>query len=138
MTAALDSDLIRRQWTACLPSSLLQGLDDTGFDDEDTVTPAHGTMRPSLQAPSAVRFVVAEAPARPRKAALRADEIARNRARAHDLYLVALDDIACRDPQSAVVHLELALAYDDETPLYHDLLSQLQRKLAQKQPDTEQ
>jgi hypothetical protein len=121
-----------------LPSSLLQGLDDTGFDDEDTVTPAHGTMRPSLQAPSAVRFVVAEAPARPRKAALRADEVVRNRARAHDLYLVALDDIACRDTQSAVVHLELALAYDDETPLYHDLLSQLQRKLAQKQPDTEQ
>ncbi len=121
-----------------LPSSLLQGLDDTGFDDEDTVTPAHGTMRPSLQAPSAVRFVVADAPARPRKAALRADELARNRARAHDLYLVALDDIACRDPQSAVVHLELALAYDDETPLYHDLLCQLQRKLAQKQPDTEQ
>jgi hypothetical protein len=94
-------------------------------------------MRPSLEAPSAVRFIVAEAPARPRKAALSSDELERNRARAHDLYLVALDDIACRDAQSAIVHLELALAYDDETPLYHDLLAQLQRKLAHKHPDTE-
>jgi hypothetical protein len=120
-----------------LPSSLLQGLDDAGFDDDDVATPAHGTMRPSLEAPSAVRFIVAEAPARPRKAALSSDELERNRARAHDLYLVALDDIACRDAQSAIVHLELALAYDDETPLYHDLLAQLQRKLAHKHPDTE-
>jgi hypothetical protein len=120
-----------------LPSSLLQGLDDAGFDDDDVATPAHGTMRPSLEAPSAVRFIVAEAPARPRRDALSSDELERSRARAHDLYLVALDDIACRDTQSAIVHLELALAYDDETPLYHDLLAQLQRKLAHKQPDTE-
>lgn len=120
-----------------LPSSLLQGLDDAGFDDDDVVTPAHGTMRPSLEAPAAVRFIVAEAPARPRRAALSSNELERNRARAHDLYLVALDDIACRDAHSAIVHLELALAYDDETPLYHDLLSQLQRKLAHKHADTE-
>jgi hypothetical protein len=120
-----------------LPPSLLQGLDDAGFDDDDVATPAHGTLRPSLEAPSAVRFIVAEAPARPRRDALTSDDIERCRARAHDLYLVALDDIACRDIQSAIVHLELAIAYDDATPLYHDLLVQLQRKLGRKQPDTE-
>jgi 3-dehydroquinate dehydratase len=40
-----------------------------------------------------------------------------------------LDDIAGKDARSAMVHLQLALAYDDETPLYHDLLAQLGRKL---------
>jgi hypothetical protein len=120
-----------------LPSSLLRDADTTGFDDEHEVTPPHGTIRPSLQAPSAVRFFVAEAPARPRRGALSAAELERSRARAHELYLVALDDIACRDVRSAVVHLELALAYDDESPLYHDLLGQLQRKMASKQPETQ-
>ena len=119
-----------------LPSSLLRVADTTGFDDEHEVTPPHGTIRPSLQAPSAVRFFVAEAPARPRRAALSTAELERSRARAHELYLVALDDIACRDVRSAVVHLELALAYDDESPLYHDLLGQLQRKIASKAPET--
>lgn len=119
-----------------LPLSLLREPDPTGFDDEHQVTPAHGTIRPSLQAPSAVRFFVAEAPARPRRAALSSAELERSRARAHELYLVALDDIACRDVRSAVVHLELALAYDDESPLYHDLLGQLQRKIASKAPET--
>jgi hypothetical protein len=119
-----------------LPSSLLRVADTTGFDDEHEVTPPHGTIRPSLQAPSAVRFFVAEAPARPRRAALSTAELERCRARAHELYLVALDDIACRDVRSAVVHLELALAYDDESPLYHDLLGQLQRKIASKAPET--
>lgn len=129
--------------TQRLPSSLLEGIDvaaanidAAGFDDDDVATPAHGTIRPRLEAPSAVRFIIAEAPARPRKAALSKTELERNRARAHDLYLIALDDIACRDPQSAIVHLELALAYDDETPLYHDLLAQVQRKVLRQQPET--
>jgi hypothetical protein len=119
-----------------LPMSLLRETDATGFDDEHQVTPPHGTIRPSLEAPSAVRFFIAEAPARPRKSALTSAERERSRTRAHELYLVALDDIACRDVRSAVVHLELALAYDDESPLYHDLLGQLQRKIASKQPET--
>lgn len=108
--------------TVRLPASLL-----SSFDDDAEVTPPHGTQRPSLQAPDAVRFVVAEAPARPRKAALSAEDIERNKARAHDLYLVALDDIACRDHDSAVVHLQLALAYDDDTSLYGDLLAQIEK-----------
>jgi hypothetical protein len=108
--------------TVRLPASLM-----SSFDDDTEVTPPHGTQRPSLQAPDAVRFVVAEAPARPRKAALTAEDLERNKARAHDLYLVALDDIACRDHDSAVVHLQLALAYDDETSLYGDLLAQIEK-----------
>ncbi len=128
-----------------LPSSLLDGLAEVkeresaaaalGFDDD--VTPPHGTLRPSLEAPAAVRFVVAEAPARPRHESLTEAERQRNRARAHDLYLIALDDIACRDPHSAIVHLELALAYDDETPLYLDLLLQLNRQVHKPQPEFE-
>jgi hypothetical protein len=126
-----------------LPSSLLEGIDIESerrsamqsFDDD--VTPAHGTLKPSLEAPAAVRFVVAEAPARPRHQALTDAERQRNRARAHDLYLIALDDIACRDPHSAVVHLELALAYDDETPLYLDLLLQLNRQIHKPQAEFE-
>ena len=100
---------------------------DAIFDD-DEVTPPHGTARPSLEAPSAVRFVVAEAPARPRHAALSAEEDARNKLRARDLYLIALDDIGHQDTEGAIVHLQLAVAYDDETPVYIDLLRQLERK----------
>ncbi len=108
--------------TVRLPASLLSSC-----DEDAELTPPHGTQRPSLDAPDAVRFVVAEAPARPRKAALTAEDLERNKARAHDLYLVALDDIACRDHDSAVVHLQLALAYDDETSLYGDLLAQIEK-----------
>ena len=134
LASAVDDDYTPHG-TPRLPASLLAGLAAAavGFDD-DEVTPPHGTlrsgMRPSLEAPLAVRFVVAEAPARPRKEALNSKEIARNRLRARDLYLIALDDIACKDAHSAVVHLQLALAYDDETPLYLDLLSQLERQIA--------
>lgn len=108
--------------TLRLPASLLS----SGFDDDTEVTPPHGTVRPSLEAPDAVRFVVAHAPAV--VAPLTAEEIARNQARAHDLYLVALDDIACKDAESAIVHLQLALAYDEDTSLYGDLLAQLEKK----------
>jgi hypothetical protein len=133
LASAVDDDYTPHG-TPRLPSSLLAGLSAAavGFDDDDA-TPPLGTLslrhRPSLEAPSAVRFVVAEAPARPRKEALSAGEIARNRLRARDLYLIALDDIAGKDARSAMVHLQLALAYDDETPLYHDLLAQLGRTL---------
>lgn len=108
--------------TLRLPASLLS----SGFDDDTEVTPPHGTVRPSLEAPDAVRFVVAQAPTV--MAPLTAEEIARNHARAHDLYLVALDDIACKDAESAIVHLQLALAYDEDTSLYGDLLAQLEKK----------
>ncbi len=111
--------------TLRLPASLLS----SGFDDDTEVTPPHGTVRLSLEAPDAVRFVIAQAPAR--VVPPTAEEIARNQGRAHDLYLVALDDIACRDAESAIVHLQLALAYDDDTSLYGDLLAQLERN-AQK------
>jgi hypothetical protein len=133
LASAVDDDYTPHG-TPRLPASLLLGLSAAavGFDD-DEATPPHGTLslrhRPSLEAPSAVRFVVAEAPARPRKEALSPREMARNRLRARDLYLIALDDIAGKDARSAMVHLQLALAYDDETPLYHDLLAQLGRKL---------
>ena len=109
--------------TVRLPASLL-----SSFDEEAEVTPPHGSLRPSLFAPTAVQFVVASAPSRPRVAELSDEEIARNHQRAHDLYLVALDDIACKDTDSAIVHLQLALAYDDDTSLYGDLLAQLERK----------
>ena len=108
--------------TLRLPASLLS----SGFDDDAEVTPPHGTVRLSLEAPDAVRFVVELAPAR--VVPLTAAETARNLARAHDLYLVALDEIACKDVDSAVMHLQLALAYDEDTSLYSDLLSQLEKK----------
>lgn len=137
LASAVDDDYTPHG-TPRLPASLLAGLSAAavGFDD-DEITPPLGTLslrhRPSLEAPSAVRFVVAEAPARPRKEALSAREIARNRLRARDLYLIALDDIAGKDARSAMVHLQLALAYDDETPLYHDLLAQLGRTLDKRE-----
>jgi len=106
--------------TLRLPASLLS----SGFDDDTEVTPPHGTKRLSLEAPEDIRFVVAPA----RVAPLSADEIARNQGRAHDLYLVALDEIACRDADSAIMHLQLALAYDEDTSLYGDLLAQLEKK----------
>jgi len=130
--------------TRKLPPSLLEGTPLHGAAkakaafDENEVTPALAPpARLSLEAPSAVRFVVAEAPARPRHEALSPKELARARARAHDLYLIALDDLACKDVASAIVHLELALAYDDKQPLYHDLLAQLQRQVARHLPDVE-
>lgn len=112
-----------RRNISLLPSSLFDGL------NEDDDTPARGSLRPAIIAPNAVRFVVAEAPARPRHEALSTEERARNKLRARDLYLVAMDDLGDGDPAGAVVHLELALAYDDETSLYGDLLSQLKKKL---------
>jgi hypothetical protein len=130
--------------TRKLPPSLLAGTPLHGAAkakaafDENEVTPALvPPARPSLEAPSAVRFVVAEAPARPRRDALSPRELERARTRAHDLYLIALDDLACKDAASAVVHLELALAYDDTQPLYHDLLTQLLRQIARNLPDVE-
>jgi hypothetical protein len=92
-------------------------------------TPAHGASRPALRAPAAVRFVVEEAPARPRHDALSPADLARNLLRARELYLVAMDDLGDGDVGSAIGHLQLAVAYDDRTPLYHDLLAQLTRKL---------
>ncbi len=106
--------------------------DDLGFDDDNDVTPARGTPRPAITAPQAVRFVVAEAPARPRHESLSAEEKARNRVRARDLYLVAMDDLGDGDKQGAIVHLELAIAYDDETSLYLDLLGQLKEAQAKR------
>ncbi len=115
---------------ACTPSSTetadLDHPGDDGLDDDD-ITPARGTLRPAIVAPQAVRFVVADAPARPRHDALSAEEKLRNRTRARELYLVAMDDLGARDPQGAIVHLELAIAYDDETSLYLDLLEQLKK-----------
>ncbi len=92
-------------------------------------TPAHGASRPALRAPAAVRFVVEDAPARPRHDALSPADLARNLLRARELYLVAMDDLGDGDVGSAIGHLQLAVAYDDRTALYHDLLAQLTRKL---------
>jgi hypothetical protein len=109
------------------------GWPESSYDDADAfgdevVTPARGTPRPALFAPGAVRFVVEEAPARPRHDALSADEVARNRLRARELYLVAIDDLGDGDANGAVMHLQLAIAYDDQTPLYQDLLEQIAKK----------
>ncbi len=111
---------------AALPASLFRDVAGaSAFDDE---TPARA--RPALQAPRAVRFIVSAAPARPRHESLSAEDQARNRLRAHDLYLVAMDDLGGRDPEGAIVHLELAVAYDEETTLYADLLDQLKKARA--------
>ncbi|MDP2344475.1 MAG: hypothetical protein Q8O67_26205 [Deltaproteobacteria bacterium] len=109
---------------APLPASLFRN----DVDDDDDETPARGSLRPAIVAPQAVRFIVSAAPARPRHEALSAEEKARNCLRAHDLYLVAMDDLGDGDPEGALVHLELAIAYDDETALYRDLLEQLKKK----------
>jgi hypothetical protein len=105
------------------------GDDDADFIDDDEVTPPRGTPRPALFAPRAVRVVIEDSPARPRHDAISAEDAARNRLRARDLYLVALDDLGDGDTRGAMAHLQLAIAYDDQTELYQDLLSQLTRRL---------
>lgn len=112
-----------RRSVSLLPASLFGGLGD------DDLTPPRGTPRPAITAPNAVRFVVADAPARPRHESLSDEDRARNKVRARELYLVAMDDLGDGDAAGAVVHLELALAYDDETSLYGDLVEQLKKKL---------
>lgn len=102
--------------------------DGDGFLGDDDVTPARGTPRPALVAPRAVRVVIEDAPARTRFEALSPEDAARSRLRARELYLVALDDLGVGDTRSAVGHLQLAVAYDDETELYRDLLAQLAKK----------
>ncbi len=135
-----DDDMTppRGHRVSLIPQSLFDGADAMKADDldgdlvnaldDDEETPPRGTPRPAITAPGAVRFVVAEAPARPRHDALSSADKARNKIRARDLYLVAMDDLGDGDPSGAIVHLELALAYDDETSLYGDLLSQLRKK----------
>jgi hypothetical protein len=103
--------------------------DAAAFLDENEVTPARGTVRPALIAPQAIRFVVADRPARARPEALSPEESARNRQRAHELYLIALDDVGDGDVAGAIGHLQLAVAYDDQTDVYRELLEQLSRKL---------
>jgi len=112
--------------SATAPASLPDD-DEAGFLDEDEVTPARGTKRPAMPT-DAVRVVVAEAPARPRHEALSADERERNGRRAHELYLVALDDVGDGDLGGAIGHLQLAVAYDDQTDVYRELLAQLSRR----------
>ncbi|HEY1098201.1 MAG TPA: hypothetical protein VGF99_04705, partial [Myxococcota bacterium] len=119
--------------TAPLPMSLFSSVDEAPVH-----TPAYGVARSSLEAPSGVRFIgetaatMTKPVSTPPKPVLSADEIARNQQRAHDLYLVALDDIACKDADSAIVHLQLALAYDEDTSLYGDLLAQLEKQQQRK------
>ncbi len=111
------------------PGFIADAGDDDSFLDDDEVTPPRGTPRPALVAPRAVRVVVEDAPARPRHGALSAGEAARSRLRARDLYLVALDDLGNGETRSAMGHLQLAIAYDDETELYQELLGQLTKRL---------
>jgi hypothetical protein len=126
----LDLDLAGFEALAVTHPGLNDRQDDAaGFLDDDEVTPPRGTLRPALLAPDAIRFVVAEAPARPRHEALTAEEAARNRRRARELYLVALDDVGDGDMRGAIAHLQLAVAYDDQTDVYRELLDQLMRKL---------
>lgn len=116
-----------------LPSSLFRdmpdGADNDDFDDFD-IDSAISTVkvRPAPLASQAVRFSVSNAPARPRHATLTAEQETRNKSRARVLYLVALDDLGNSDPDGAMVHLELAIAFDDSSPLYVDLLQQLKDK----------
>jgi hypothetical protein len=80
-------------------------------------------IRAALQAPAKVKFDVVQV-----KPRLSAEEQERNKRRARDLYLVAVEDLGGGDVQGAVMHLQLAIAYDDDTSLYQDLLGQLRKR----------
>ena len=80
-----------------------------------------GDVRPPLPAPQAVRSVVAVVPT--------ADQ---GRTRARELYLVATNELAAGRVDGAIVHLQLALAYDADNRLYRDLLAQTEERRSQE------
>jgi hypothetical protein len=109
-------------------------LDDDSdlFVDDNEVTPPRGTPRPTL-VPAATgggsdasRTSPVEVTAIPSSWPDEA-EFQRNRRRARELYLIALDDLGEGDARSAIGHLQLAVAYDDGADVYRDLLAQLLR-----------
>lgn len=99
----------------------LEALDhsiETAFP-EKRVSLEGGVTRPALSAGKAVTPVIVKIPSRP-KVSLEARE------RARRLYLEAIDKLGTGDRTAAVLHLRLAIDYDDGIPLYRDLLSQLE------------
>lgn len=78
-----------------------------------------GATRPALSAGKAVTPVIVKIPSRP-KVSVEARE------RARRLYLEAVEKLGKGDRTAAVLHLKLAIDYDDGIPLYRDLLSQLE------------
>lgn len=78
-----------------------------------------GVTRPALSAGKAVTPVIVKIPSRP-KVSVEARE------RARRLYLDAVEKLGKGDRTAAVLHLKLAIDYDDGIPLYRDLLSQLE------------
>jgi hypothetical protein len=70
-------------------------------------------VRPALTAQKAAAPVIVRIPSRPK-------------ADAKDLYLAALDALGEGDRTVAIDQLRLAVRLDDETPLYRELLAQLE------------
>lgn len=99
----------------------LEALDhsiETAFPEKRASLEGPAT-RPALSARKAVTPVIVKIPSRP-KVSLEARE------RARRLYLEAIEKLGTGDRTAAVLHLRLAIDYDDGIPLYRDLLSQLE------------
>lgn len=112
-SASVASDVRR-----ALAEELLDISQETAFPERRS-SQEGGTPRPALLAGKAVTPVIVKIPSRPKVSM-------ESRERARRLYLEAVEKLAKGDRTAAVLHLKLAIDYDDGIPLYRDLLAQLE------------